>query len=55
MMKEKKPPAIFPFLWMHGEDEATLRDYVGRLLLNVICFPVTGGYMAKESDAVTAV
>lgn len=27
-MQEKNTPAIFPFLWMHGEDEATLREYV---------------------------
>ena len=28
LMKEKGNNYIFPFLWMHGEDEQTLREYM---------------------------
>ena len=27
-MDPKQTPYIFPFLWMHGEDEQTIRRYV---------------------------
>ena len=27
-MGPKQTPYIFPFLWMHGEDEQTIRRYV---------------------------
>ena len=27
-MDEKQAPFIFPFLWMHGEDERMIRRYV---------------------------
>ena len=29
-------PNVFPFLWLHGEDEATLREYMG-VIYNAGC------------------